>query len=83
MAKSRFLGGAGSGVGGGIALALGKAGASIGMMGRTRETLEQTKAKLDAVSSFQASAATPPLPLIVSAARMPDQTQSPSDRPLT
>src|SRR5262245_46344056 len=45
--KVAFLTGAGSGVGVGIALALGKAGASIGMMGRTRETLEQTKAKLD------------------------------------
>lgn len=45
--KVAFLTGAGSGVGVGIALALAKAGASVGMMGRTRETLEQTKAKLD------------------------------------
>ena len=47
--KVAFLTGAGSGVGVGIALALGKAGASIGLMGRTRETLEETKAKLDAL----------------------------------
>lgn len=47
--KVVFLTGAGSGVGVGIALALGKAGASIGLMGRTRETLEQTRAKLDAL----------------------------------
>ena len=33
--------------------------------------------------SLPASAAAPPLPLIVSAARSPDHTQSPSDSPLT
>ena len=49
--KVAFLTGAGRGVGVGIALALAKAGASIGMMGRTRETLEETKAKLDALGA--------------------------------
>ena len=49
--KVAFLTGAGSGVGVGIALALAKAGASVGMMGRTKETLEETKAKLDALGA--------------------------------
>src|SRR6202008_705917 len=40
--KVAFLTGGGRGVGVGIARALAKAGASIGLMGRTRETLEQT-----------------------------------------
>lgn len=44
--KVVFLTGAGSGVGVGLALALAKAGASLGLFGRTRETLEQTAAKL-------------------------------------
>ena len=47
--KVAFLTGAGSGVGVGLALALAKAGAAIGLMGRTRETLEQTHAKLEAL----------------------------------
>lgn len=42
--KVAFLTGAGRGVGVGIARALAKAGADIGLMGRTRETLEQTAA---------------------------------------
>jgi NAD(P)-dependent dehydrogenase (short-subunit alcohol dehydrogenase family) len=41
-----FLTGAGRGVGVGIALALAKAGANIGLFGRTRETLDETAAKL-------------------------------------
>lgn len=49
--KVAFLTGAGRGVGVGIALALAKAGAAVGMMGRTRETLEGTKAKLDALGA--------------------------------
>jgi NAD(P)-dependent dehydrogenase (short-subunit alcohol dehydrogenase family) len=49
--KVAFLTGAGRGVGVGIALALAKAGASVGLMGRTRETLEQTAAKLDALGA--------------------------------
>lgn len=49
--KVAFLTGAGRGVGVGIALALAKAGAAVGMMGRTRETLEETKAKLDALGA--------------------------------
>lgn len=40
--KVAFLTGAGRGVGVGIATALTKAGAAVGLMGRTRETLEQT-----------------------------------------
>lgn len=44
--KIAFVTGAGRGVGVGIALALAKAGAMVGMMGRTRETLEQTAAKI-------------------------------------
>src|SRR5688572_21600976 len=44
--KVAFLTGAGRGVGVGIATALAKAGASIGLFGRTRETLEQTAAKV-------------------------------------
>jgi 2-hydroxycyclohexanecarboxyl-CoA dehydrogenase len=44
--KVAFLTGAGRGVGVGIALALAKAGASLGLFGRTRETLEETAAKL-------------------------------------
>lgn len=42
--KVAFLTGGGRGVGVGIAKALVKAGASVGLMGRTRETLEQTAA---------------------------------------
>jgi len=49
--KVAFITGAGRGVGVGIALALAKAGAAVGMMGRTRDTLEQTKAKLDALGA--------------------------------
>lgn len=49
--KVAFLTGAGRGVGVGIAVALAKAGASIGLMGRTRSTLEETKAKLDALGT--------------------------------
>jgi NAD(P)-dependent dehydrogenase (short-subunit alcohol dehydrogenase family) len=49
--KVAFLTGGGRGVGVGIALALAKAGASVGLMGRTRETLEQTAAKLDALGA--------------------------------
>lgn len=44
--KVAFLTGAGRGVGVGIAMALAKAGAKIGLFGRTRETLEETSAKL-------------------------------------
>ncbi len=44
--KVAFLTGAGRGVGAGIAMALAKAGAAIGLFGRTRETLEQTAAKI-------------------------------------
>lgn len=44
--KVAFLTGAGRGVGVGIALALAKAGASVGLFGRTRETLEETAAKI-------------------------------------
>jgi 2-hydroxycyclohexanecarboxyl-CoA dehydrogenase len=44
--KVAFLTGAGRGVGAGIAVALAKAGATIGLFGRTRETLEQTSAKI-------------------------------------
>jgi len=44
--KVAFVTGAGRGVGVGIAKALAKAGASVGMMGRTRETLEQTATAL-------------------------------------
>jgi len=44
--KVAFLTGAGRGVGVGIALALAKAGASVGLFGRTRESLEQTAAKI-------------------------------------
>jgi len=44
--KVAFLTGAGRGVGVGIALALAKAGAAVALMGRTRETLEQTAAKV-------------------------------------
>jgi NAD(P)-dependent dehydrogenase (short-subunit alcohol dehydrogenase family) len=44
--KVAFLTGAGRGVGVGIAVALARAGASIGLFGRTRETLEETAAKL-------------------------------------
>jgi NAD(P)-dependent dehydrogenase (short-subunit alcohol dehydrogenase family) len=44
--KVAFLTGAGRGVGVGIAMALAKAGASVGLFGRTRETLEQTAAKI-------------------------------------
>ena len=40
--KVAFLTGGGRGVGVGIAMALAKAGAKIGLFGRTRETLEQT-----------------------------------------
>ena len=47
--KVAFLTGAGSGVGVGIALALAKAGAKVGLMGRTRETLEETHAKIRAL----------------------------------
>jgi NAD(P)-dependent dehydrogenase (short-subunit alcohol dehydrogenase family) len=49
--KVAFLTGGGRGVGVGIALALAKAGASVGLMGRTRETLEQTAAKLEALGA--------------------------------
>jgi NAD(P)-dependent dehydrogenase (short-subunit alcohol dehydrogenase family) len=41
-----FVTGAGRGLGVSIALALAKAGASVGLMGRTRDTLEQTHAKI-------------------------------------
>jgi NAD(P)-dependent dehydrogenase (short-subunit alcohol dehydrogenase family) len=41
-----FVTGAGRGIGVGIALALAKAGAGVGLFGRTRETLEQTAAKV-------------------------------------
>jgi 2-hydroxycyclohexanecarboxyl-CoA dehydrogenase len=44
--KVAFLTGAGRGVGVGIAQALAKAGAKVAMFGRTRETLEETSAKL-------------------------------------
>jgi len=44
--KVAFLTGAGRGVGAGIAVALAKAGATVGLFGRTRETLEQTSAKI-------------------------------------
>lgn len=44
--KVAFLTGAGRGVGVGIATALAKAGASIGLFGRTRETLEKTAAQI-------------------------------------
>jgi len=44
--KTAFLTGGGRGVGVGIALALAKAGARIGLYGRTRETLEETAAKV-------------------------------------
>jgi NAD(P)-dependent dehydrogenase (short-subunit alcohol dehydrogenase family) len=46
-----FLTGAGRGVGVGIALALAKAGASIGLFGRTRETLEETREKVEALGA--------------------------------
>lgn len=49
--KVAFLTGAGRGVGVGIALALAKAGATIGLFGRTRETLEETQAKLAALGA--------------------------------
>lgn len=49
--KVAFLTGGGRGVGVGIALALAKAGASVGLMGRTRETLEETAAKLEALGA--------------------------------
>jgi NAD(P)-dependent dehydrogenase (short-subunit alcohol dehydrogenase family) len=49
--KVAFLTGAGRGVGVGIAVALAKAGASVGLMGRTRETLEETAAKLHALGA--------------------------------
>src|SRR5207248_181478 len=49
--KVAFLTGAGRGVGVGIALALAKAGAAVGLMGRTRETLEETHAKLQALGA--------------------------------
>ncbi len=42
-----FVTGAGRGIGVGVAKALAKAGASVGLMGRTRETLEQTAKLLD------------------------------------
>ena len=44
--KVAFLTGGGRGVGVGIARALAKAGASVGLMGRTKETLEQTAAMI-------------------------------------
>ncbi len=44
--KVAFLTGAGRGVGVGLALALAKAGAKLGLYGRTRETLEETAAKV-------------------------------------
>jgi len=44
--KVVFLTGAGRGIGVGIALALAKAGASLSLFGRTKETLEETAAKL-------------------------------------
>jgi NAD(P)-dependent dehydrogenase (short-subunit alcohol dehydrogenase family) len=49
--KVVFLTGAGRGVGAGIALALAKAGAMIGLFGRTRETLEDTAAKVEALGA--------------------------------
>jgi 2-hydroxycyclohexanecarboxyl-CoA dehydrogenase len=44
--KVAFVTGAGRGVGVGIAVALARAGASVGLMGRTRETLEETAARI-------------------------------------
>lgn len=44
--KVAFLTGGGRGVGVGIAMALARAGADIGLFGRTRETLEETAAKI-------------------------------------
>jgi NAD(P)-dependent dehydrogenase (short-subunit alcohol dehydrogenase family) len=44
--KVAFLTGGGRGVGVGIAVALARAGASVGLFGRTRETLEETAAKI-------------------------------------
>jgi NAD(P)-dependent dehydrogenase (short-subunit alcohol dehydrogenase family) len=49
--KVAFLTGAGRGVGVGIAVALAKAGASVGLFGRTRSTLEETQAKLEAIGA--------------------------------
>lgn len=49
--KVAFLTGAGRGVGVGIAVALAKAGASVGLFGRTRETLEQTAARIAEVGA--------------------------------
>lgn len=47
--KVAFLTGAGRGVGVGIATALAKAGAAIGLFGRTRESLEKTATKIAAL----------------------------------
>lgn len=44
--KVAFLTGGGRGVGVGIAMALARAGARVGLFGRTRETLEETAAKI-------------------------------------
>lgn len=49
--KVAFLTGGGRGVGVGIALALAKAGAKVGLFGRTRESLEQTADQLSALGS--------------------------------
>ena len=49
--KVVFLTGAGRGVGAGIALALAKEGAAIGLFGRTRDALEETAAKLTALGA--------------------------------
>lgn len=49
--KVAFVTGAGRGVGVGIALALAKAGAVVGLFGRTRSTLEETHGKLQALGA--------------------------------
>jgi NAD(P)-dependent dehydrogenase (short-subunit alcohol dehydrogenase family) len=49
--KVAFVTGAGRGLGVGIATALAKAGASVGLMGRTRETLEETAKSLEALGA--------------------------------
>jgi NAD(P)-dependent dehydrogenase (short-subunit alcohol dehydrogenase family) len=46
--KVAVVTGAGQGLGAGIALALAKAGAKVGLVGRTRSTLEETAAKIAA-----------------------------------
>ena len=46
-----FLTGGGRGVGAGIAKALARAGASVGLFGRTRETLEQIATEVAALGA--------------------------------